>query len=135
MSGKEMRLTSHNKWMLGQFVLVKYPDLSKQQFGVMIRLLDHHNSKTGRCFPSIGKLAKYLGCCRKTVSKAIGKLEALNLISVRRNRGPGGTNLYRFPKWREKIADFQRTDLGQRDAGLEDIDDEDEYPFDDETGG
>ena len=48
-------------------------------------------------FPGQERLAKQVGCCPKTVSKAIKELVAVGLVVVTR-RGQGKTNLYKVKR-------------------------------------
>ncbi len=55
-----------------------------------------HVGSNGQCFPSIARLCRITGYCRKTVSEAISKLIDLNLIIVHQRRGHGAfaNNVY-----------------------------------------
>lgn len=55
-------------------------------------LARHHNSKTGLCCPSQLTIGELLGMDPKTVRKCIRKLMALQLVTVRKQKG--GVNLY-----------------------------------------
>lgn len=53
------------------------------------------NAKTAK--PSLSTIAKYVGCSKPTVIKAIKKLEALNLIEVKHRKNENGdytSNIY-----------------------------------------
>lgn len=66
-------------------------------------LLRFHNAKTGRCDPSISRLAKTVGIGRRTVFNAIDELRDTGWITVKSTHGgaPSHTNQYAF--------DFDRT--------------------------
>ena len=57
---------------------------------VLYWLADHHNSETGDCFPSMGKLAEECEMNRSTVQEHLKKLEAAGLIQrIARTRENG----------------------------------------------
>jgi hypothetical protein len=51
-------------------------------------LLDHCNSKTGRAWPSINRMAKILGLCRRTVERHMRQLCEAGLV-LRNNQKRG----------------------------------------------
>ena len=61
-------------------------------------LLDHCNSKTGRCWPSINRMAKILGLCRRTVERHMRQLCESGLVlrndQQRGKRGRFSTRRY-----------------------------------------
>lgn len=63
---------------------------------VFAKLLRHRNRKTGECFPSIKTIAKTLGADRKTVLRALDKLETAGWLTIIRckRRGRRGNNRY-----------------------------------------
>lgn len=68
--------------------------ISAVAFRVAVRLLDHLNKKTGRCFPSVGTLAEAVGKSARTVRRALAELRAAGFISVK--RVPLKSNRYTF---------------------------------------
>ena len=66
-------------WAFGQ-------ELPALQSLVLLRLANHKNSKTGRCYPSIPKLAQECGLSARSVINAIKALEAKKLIQVIREK-------------------------------------------------
>lgn len=63
---------------------------------VLVRLADRTNDKTGVCWPSVASLADDCRCSTRTVQGVLKALEKRGLISVERNAGPKGCNLYRL---------------------------------------
>lgn len=57
---------------------------------VALSLLNHRNHKTGRCNPSVPRLAHYTGHSESTVRRGIAMLETAELISVKRHMGKSG---------------------------------------------
>jgi hypothetical protein len=66
---------------------------------ILISLCDHHNPSTGRCFPSVARLAK-AGCCsERTAQRKLAWLAAEGWIVVERYFTPSGRqerNTYRI---------------------------------------
>jgi DNA-binding transcriptional regulator YhcF (GntR family) len=62
---------------------------------VLLRLANHHNQKTGQCFPSIPTLARECGMSVRSVINATKALEAQKLIQVTR-RKKNTVNNYTF---------------------------------------
>jgi hypothetical protein len=60
------------------------------------RLLEHLNLETGRCDPSIGRMARDLGLDERSVRRSIGELEAAGLVARVINSGRGHANSYRL---------------------------------------
>lgn len=50
-------------------------------------LLHHRNRKTGQCNPSVGRLARLLRRCERTVQRGLGRLVELGLIKARWRKG------------------------------------------------
>ena len=75
--------------------LASIPGLSPAEIKVALRLLDHFNCGTGRCDPSVGTIAEATGHDSRTVSRAIGQLEAHGLFHVTRRSGRHRSNSYR----------------------------------------
>ncbi|NRP13972.1 MULTISPECIES: helix-turn-helix domain-containing protein [unclassified Aliiroseovarius] len=63
---------------------------------VLARLADRVNDRTGVCWPSVQKIADDVCCSVRKVQGVLKKLEERGLISVERNAGPRGCNLYRL---------------------------------------
>ena len=59
---------------------------------VLFRLLDHQNTKTGQCNPSVARMARDIGVSRRTVNYALTQLEERGLI--RRVGRAGQSNQY-----------------------------------------
>ena len=70
------------------------------------RLIEHHNTKTGRCDPSEIGLAAALGCSERTIRAALRELEKLGFITVHRRAGGNGRNAYslNFPTGKSEYA-------------------------------
>ena len=62
---------------------------------VLLVLATHANA-AGTAWPSIGRLAALTGLAARTVTRALKTLEALGEITVLRQGGKNGTNLYRI---------------------------------------
>jgi hypothetical protein len=65
---------------------------------VATAIVDSFNRKTGRCDPSLDRIAHLLGIHRRTVIRASKKLEALRLLIIYRHRGNNHCNAYQ-PNW------------------------------------
>jgi DNA-binding transcriptional MocR family regulator len=63
---------------------------------VLARLADRINKRTGVCWPSVQKIADDVCCSVRKVQGVLRELEERGLISVERNAGPKGCNLYRL---------------------------------------
>ena len=70
------------------------PNVSDSGHRVFARLMYHHNTKTGLCFPSEATLAHALNRTDRTIRTAIKNLEKHKYIRVRRGKGRNGTNQY-----------------------------------------
>ena len=81
------------KWYALQLAVMD-PRLRGKAPAVLARLLDHHNSGTGLCFPSLKTLANSLCCEDRTVRSAIRLLEKNGYIKTYRGCSPYGTNQY-----------------------------------------
>lgn len=91
-----------------------HPDLSGSDKRVASAIIEHFNRKTGRCDPSIGRLAKLLGLPDKTIRRATAKLHGLGLIVKASHGGRSGTAAY-APQWDRFIA-FKAEWEAQRDG-------------------
>jgi hypothetical protein len=69
-------------------------------------LLEHFNRKTGRCDPSLGRIAGLLGINTRTVIRSVGRLEVAGLVRKHRHGGHLNRNSYEplWPKLRELEA-------------------------------
>ena len=61
---------------------------------VAARLIEHHNVQTGRCDPSIARMARDLGLTGRSVRRAIDELVGALLVTRHVNRGRGHSNSY-----------------------------------------
>ena len=61
---------------------------------VAARLVEHLNMETGRCDPSVGRMARDLGLSERSVRRAIVELEQLGLLRRYVHAGRGLTNGY-----------------------------------------
>ena len=64
--------------------------LSLKEKMVLLCLIYHRNSKTGRCFPSQRTIGRECGMSQSTVSRTLKKLYALGLVAnvSRKNQPP-----------------------------------------------
>ena len=60
---------------------------------VLLALANRHNKDTGKCYPSMTRMAADTGMCRRSVMRAIGKLEKSGLITTQRY---GGSSNYYY---------------------------------------
>ena len=63
---------------------------------VILTLANHHNQETGRCDPSVARIAKASGISERAVRSAIRELEGLKLITTverKQRTGRGKKNL------------------------------------------
>ena len=74
------------------------PDLSAADKRVAGAIIDHFNRKTAQCDPSIDRLARLLGCSRRTVIRAVEHLNEVELICCTRHGGRSQRNSYQ-PNW------------------------------------
>lgn len=74
------------------------PGLRPSERQVALALIEHFNRKTGRCDPGIERIASILGCCKRTVIRATGRLEKLGLVRKIRHGGYSNRNSYQ-PNW------------------------------------
>jgi AraC-like DNA-binding protein len=65
---------------------------------VLGAIIDHYNRKSGRCDPSLGRIAQLLGVSRRTVMRAIHRLEGFQLLRKNRHGGNLNRNSYE-PNW------------------------------------
>lgn len=87
-----------NGWQLTRliFELPKAAASSAERL-VLLALAEHHNSKTGACHPSVGRIARKTALSERGVRKALSRLEAKGLLTIRRTSGGlYATNEYRL---------------------------------------
>ena len=80
-------MTAHrllDKWRLLQALNAR-SDISLMPKVIAARLLDHLNSKDGRCFPSYQTLGKGAGVGRRAAMNAVKQLERKGIVFVRRH--------------------------------------------------
>ncbi|TXN81953.1 helix-turn-helix domain-containing protein [Methylobacterium sp. WL8] len=101
-------VTLLQKWQLLQAVIAD-ASLSQTAKLVAARLLYHHSSQTGRCFPSYQTLADGVALKRRAVINAVQELEAGGWISVNQVKGgaAAGPNRYATNTF---LIDFARAD-------------------------
>jgi hypothetical protein len=58
--------------------------------------LARHADKTGKCWPSIGRIMEKCSLSDRAVQKAIKALEVLEVISITEKGGRNGVNIYHF---------------------------------------
>jgi hypothetical protein len=90
----EVETTLLSKWRLLQ-AIVADAELSPAATKVAVRLLDHHNRRDGRCYPSIRRVAADTGLTRRTVQRSIDELEERGWLKVHRTKGGEAGRGYR----------------------------------------
>jgi hypothetical protein len=79
-----------------------YGAVSAKAYAVFAAILmQFHNCKSGRAFPSYNRLQEAVGCCRQTVAASIAALEAAGLLGV--------CNRLVRVRWRDELALVTRT--------------------------
>jgi len=68
-------------------------DLDPHETLVLLALADHANDE-GVCYPSIGRLVKRTRMSERGVQTVISRLCERGFLSIEKNAGPRGTNLY-----------------------------------------
>jgi predicted transcriptional regulator len=74
------------------------PELSGTEKRVAGAIIDHFNRKTGRCDPSLDRIARLLGVNRRTVIRAVDHLQKLGIVRKDRHGGHLNRNSYE-PIW------------------------------------
>jgi predicted transcriptional regulator len=74
------------------------PGLTESDRQVGIALIEHFNRDSGRCDPSLDRLAKITGLSTRTVMRALKRLTAAGLFWIRRHGGYSNRNSYE-PMW------------------------------------
>lgn len=72
---KRKPLDLMQKWLVSQYWVRQQPPLTRASFGVLMRLLDRQNTKTGRCDPSAVGLVEETGFSERSVRSAFKELE------------------------------------------------------------
>jgi len=73
---------------------------------VLALIIEHFNRQNNRCDPGLNRLADLLGISRRTVIRAIERLENAGLVKKVRHGGLSGRNRYE-PNW-SRFAEFER---------------------------
>lgn len=63
---------------------------------VLARIADRINDQNGVCWPSVSTIAREVCCSIRKVQGVLRVLEERNLVSIDRNAGPKGCNMYRL---------------------------------------
>lgn len=104
--------------LLAHKVISLMTNLSRSYKAIAGTLIDHYNRKTGRCDPSIERIARLNGVHRRTVLRAIAKFDELDLFRRQRHGGRWSCNSYE-PNWNrfhEIHADWQAR-FGLKEGG------------------
>jgi predicted transcriptional regulator len=72
--------------------------LTENDRRVAASLVEHFNRRTGRCDPSIGRIAKLLDIHPRTVKRSVKRLESAGIIRTHRHGGHSNCNSY-APDW------------------------------------
>ncbi|MBL1218686.1 MAG: helix-turn-helix domain-containing protein [Planctomycetes bacterium] len=70
--------------------------LKRSDLLVLCRILSHLHEKSGEARPSIETLMAKTGLSRRTVQRAIKRLETADIMSIESGKGRGNTSIYRF---------------------------------------
>jgi hypothetical protein len=84
----------------------RFAPVSPTEKLVLLVLADCHNDETGRCFPGLAYLSTVTGLNKRSVQRAVHKLEAAGVIRVQRGAGTTSST-YRLPS---RPYAHQRTD-------------------------
>ena len=84
--------------LLGFKALSLASGLTENDRRVAATLLEHFNRKTGRCDPSLGRIARLLGINTRTVIRSVRHLEDAGLLRKHRHGGNLNRNQYE-PIW------------------------------------
>lgn len=76
--------------------IVLSPHLTRQEARIAALVLDHYNHKTGQCDPSLSTIAALLNVHRRTVIRAVDKIERLNFLRRDRHGGKNHRNSYEW---------------------------------------
>ena len=86
--------------LLSHKAIALCPDLTGADKAIASCVLEHYNRETGRCYPSITRIAAITGLNKTTVKKSIKKMKQkpLDLFTVILHGERFGTNRY-IPNW------------------------------------
>lgn len=87
------KVTLLTKWRVAMAILSRYGGSGTT--GVGLRLLDHYNSKSGRCDPSYERLARATGMSRRNAMRCVERLVADRFLKVVEGR-LGTSNVFDF---------------------------------------
>jgi DNA-binding IclR family transcriptional regulator len=73
-------------------------DLTGTEKRVAVAIIDSFNRKTGQCDPSLGRIAHLLGINRRTVIRAMHRIERVRFVQKNRHGGKSHRNSYE-PNW------------------------------------
>jgi hypothetical protein len=77
------------KWKMLQAILER-DDLGSTAKIAAAKLLDHRNTKTGRCDPSYARLGKGIGVSRRAAMDAVKQLNEAGIVKIQPRGGPNG---------------------------------------------
>lgn len=104
--------------MVARRALNSARELSPAARLVGLCLLDHFNTRTGRCDPGIARIAGLCELSERTVRRAVRALDAAGLIACEVHAGRGHSNAYRpdFAALRRRVmaADARLSGFAQR---------------------
>lgn len=85
-------------------------ELSTAEKAVAGAIIEHFNRKDGRCDPGIDRIATLTGLHRRTVIRAVDRLDQLHFIEKERHGSRSLRNYYlpNWPLFREREADWRR---------------------------
>lgn len=81
---------------MARAAMAQHPHLTRSAARVGAAILDHHNTKNGRCDPSIQRLVVRSGVSRRSVCRAIKALENYGILSHKICGGRHHCNFYTF---------------------------------------
>lgn len=97
------------KWWATQIVLLD-PRIPRGASLLFTRLIEYHNTRTGRCYPSQRRLARDLGVEQRTIRNWISSLSKFGYVSLLPKGGRGGTNAYEIwlPSGKMEFKDAEK---------------------------
>lgn len=97
-------MDSDRKQQFRAFIAIgTHKDLSALDKAVATALVEHTNEVTGRCDPSVDRLAFMLGTDRRQIVRSTKRLKSVGLIDIQRHAGMNRTAQYDV-KWSELMA-------------------------------
>lgn len=108
---------------------------------VLQALADHHNDKTGRCFPGQSAIARQAGLLKGYVTTVLERLELLRLIRIDRSGRSWSYYLLFVDCWvklgkpRSFSPPFDSAERLQRSTSFHSVEPQDESPFARLNGG